>query len=423
MTGNESLSPLLTPEADRVATCPSQLHRQTFFTDHTLTGSPTFFRCSVWIPPSDSAGRAVGNAPFKPCSPSLFHQSHFGWEQSPPTPKRGFAWTCSSRIPVVAGFFDSKEIPHYKVPTVTTDPIVLSDLLAELALRQLPCGGWAALASSSQPAIEPTCYSALALDSVPVGDLAHAQDFLLRTQNPNGSWPVFPGDDQRGGWITSLVVMALRDLVPAIPARLQGLHWLLNCAGKEANWFWKWKFRTADRHVRFNPDKYGWPWFPDTVSWVVPTSFAILALNQIPCACGGLEQIPFRVNRGVEMLMDRVCPGGGWNAGNGVVYGVALAPHADDTAIALLALRDRAEDPVVQGSVDYLERTAPALTAPCSLAWAILALAAHRRPIASLRSSLVALPDLSGIEDTSTLALACLAIDYRRALSAFGVTV
>ena len=179
------------------------------------------------------------------------------------------------------------------MPTVTTDPIVLSTLLAELSLRQLPCGGWAALASSSQPAIEPTCYSALALGSAPVGDIERAQDFLLHTQNPNGSWPVFPGDDQEGGWVTSLAVMALRDVVSAIPARLQGFHWLLNCAGKESNWFWKWKFRTADRHVRFDPDKYGWPWFPDTVSWVVPTAFSILALNQLPCSCGGLEHIRF----------------------------------------------------------------------------------------------------------------------------------
>lgn len=132
-----------------------------------------------------------------------------------------------------------------------------SNVLAELALRQLPCGGWAALASSSQPAIEPTCYAALALGSAPVGDIERAQDFLLRTQNPNGSWPVVPGDDQEGGWVTSLAVIALRDLVPAIPARLQGFHWVLNCSGKESNWFWKWKFRTADRHVRFNPDKYG----------------------------------------------------------------------------------------------------------------------------------------------------------------------
>ena len=306
---------------------------------------------------------------------------------------------------------------------MTTDLVVLSTLLAELSLRQLPCGGWAALASSSQPAIEPTCYSALALGSAPVGDIERAQDFLLVTQNPNGSWPVFPGDDQEGGWVTSLAVMALREVVPAIPARLRGFHWLLNCAGKESNWLWKWKFRTADRHVRFDPDKYGWPWFPDTVSWVVPTAFAILALNQLPCSCGGLDSIPSRTDCGFQMLLDRACPSGGWNAGNGVVYGTALAPHPDDTAIALLALRDREQDPLVQGSVDYLERVAPTLSAPWSLAWAILALAAHRRPIASLSSSLAAFPDLSGTEDTSTLALVCLALDQQRALEAFGVTL
>ena len=309
------------------------------------------------------------------------------------------------------------------MPTVTNDAIALSNVLAELALRQLPCGGWAALRSSSQPAIEPTCYAALALGLAPVGDIERAQDFLLRTQNPNGSWPVVPGDDQEGGWVTSLAVIALRDLVPAIPARLQGFHWLLNCSGKESNWLWKWKFRTADRHVRFDPDKYGWPWFPDTISWVVPTAFAILALNQLPCSCGGLEGIDSRVDSGVQMLFDRACPGGGWNAGNGVVYDCPMAPHVDDTAIALLALSDRGHHPVVQSAVQYLEHVAPTLTAPWSLAWSILALASHRRPIASLHDSLSALSDLSRTEDTGTLAVVCLALDYSRALSAFGVTV
>jgi hypothetical protein len=38
------------------------------------------------------------------------------------------------------------------------------------------------------------------------------------------------------------------------------------------------------------------------------------------------------------MMLDRKCPDGGWNAGNGVVFGVALAPHIDANAIALLAL-------------------------------------------------------------------------------------
>jgi hypothetical protein len=299
--------------------------------------------------------------------------------------------------------------------------VVLSDLSAELTRRQLPCGGWSALASSAQAALEPTCYSVLTLGSQATDVRERAYNFLLRAQNPNGSWPVFAGDDHDGSWVTSLVAIALHDVVPAIPASLKGLHWLLSSAGKEANWFWKWKFRTADRHVRFDPDKFGWPWFPDTVSWVVPTAFAILALNQLSCSCGGFELAPSRVNRGVEMLMDRACPGGGWNAGNGVVYGVAVRPHPDDTAIALLALGDRPQDPVVQSSVDYLECTGPTLTAPWSLAWAILALAAHRRPITLLRSALLALPDLFYIEDTSTLALVCLALDHEHALANLGV--
>jgi hypothetical protein len=233
--------------------------------------------------------------------------------------------------------FDSKEVSHYKVPTMTTDRVVLSSVLAELTLRQLPCGGWAALASSSQPALEPTCFAALALGSLPGSALKRAKEFLLHTQNPNGSWSAFAGDDSDGAWLTSLSVIALRDLVPAIPARLKGFDWLMSSTGKESNWFWKWKFRTADRHVHFDPDKFGWPWFPDTVSWVVPTAFALLALNQLPCSCSALEQVSFRVERGIEMLLDRACPGGGWNAGNGVVYGTAVAAHADDTAIALLA--------------------------------------------------------------------------------------
>ena len=297
-----------------------------------------------------------------------------------------------------------------------------SDLSAELIRRQLPCGGWSALVSSAQTALEPTCYSLLAVGSQATGVRERAHSFLLRTQNPNGSWPVFAGDDHDGSWVTSLVAIALRDLVPAIPARLKGLHWLLSSAGRESNWLWKWKFRTTDRHVRFDPDKFGWPWFPDTVSWVVPTAFAILALNQLSCSCGGFELAPSRVDRGVQMLLDRACPDGGWNAGNGVVYGSAVAPHPDDTAVALLALRERPQDSVVKISVDYLERTAPTLTAPWRLAWAILAVAAHRRPITSLRNALLPLPDLFCMEDTSTLALVCLALDHEHALANLGGT-
>lgn len=88
----------------------------------------------------------------------------------------------------------------------------------------------------------------------------------------------------------------------------------------------EWKFRTPDRHVRFDPNRYALPWFPETVNWVVPTSFALLALNSMPCTCGELGQAAGRVNLGIDMLRDRACPGGGWNAGNGVVDGTPVAP-------------------------------------------------------------------------------------------------
>ena len=167
--------------------------------------------------------------------------------------------------------------------------MVLSDVSAELIRRQLPGGGWSALAASVQAALEPTCYSVLALGSQATDVRDCGYSFLLHAQNPNGSWPVFAGDDHDGSWVTSLVTIVLRDLVSAIPARLKGVHWLLSSAGKEGNWLWKWKFRTTDRHVRFDPDKFGWPWFPDTVSWVAPTAFPILALKQLSCSCGGFE--------------------------------------------------------------------------------------------------------------------------------------
>jgi hypothetical protein len=307
-----------------------------------------------------------------------------------------------------------------KSAAVKSDGIGLSSVLTELSRRQLPAGGWAALRSSVQASLESTCLATLAIGSEDSDEARLAQEFLVRVQNPNGSWPAFFGDDQDGVWVTSLAAIALRDGATAISARLSGIHWLMKCKGKESSWFWRWKFLTADRHVRFDPDKFGWPWIPDTVSWVVPTAFAILALRQLPCSCGDLEEIPIRVDRGIEMLMDRVCPGGGWNAGNGVVYGTTLAPHPDDTAVALLALNNRTQHPVVQASLTWLECTAQTLTAPWSLAWTILALAAHGRAVGPLITTLMALPDLAGNDDTSTLALVCLAVDYLRALAALG---
>jgi hypothetical protein len=317
--------------------------------------------------------------------------------------------------------FDRISNRQYNSAIVTTRDVAAQSLRALLAQKQLSSGGWAALSPSSQTALEPTTLACIALGPEFKSVHNRATAFLSGIQNPNGSWPVFPGDDQEGAWVTALVLIALHDKLEVIPEQLKGFAWLMDSAGEESHWLWKWKFRTTDRHVRFDPDKFGWPWVPHTNSWVVPTAFSILALNQLPCACG-LDAGPSRVELGIEMLLDRACPGGGWNAGNGVVYRVALAPHPDDTAIALLALSGQRREPAVRMSVDWLERVAPTLSAPWSLAWSILALAAHGRPVEFLVQSLSSFPDPEQIEDNSTLAVACLALDYEYSLTAFGVT-
>ena len=302
-----------------------------------------------------------------------------------------------------------------------TDSPELSIQLTELRRRQLPCGGWAALVSSRQASIEATCLAALALGLDDKDTRRRAQEFLLGEQNPNGSWPAFLGDDRDGAWLTSLGLIVLRDVPMATRATQAGIRWLAACQGKESSWFWKWKFRTADRHVRFDPEKSGWPWLPDTCSWVVPTAFAILALSPLRCSCASLKEIGARVDRGIAMLIDRACPGGGWNAGNGVVYGAALLPHPDDTAIALLSLCNRTRHPILERSLKWLEQMALTLTAPWSLSWAILALAAYGLDFVPLISSLLALPGLSPCNDTSTLAVVCLATNSYSALAALGV--
>jgi hypothetical protein len=55
------------------------------------------------------------------------------------------------------------------------------------------------------------------------------------------------------------------------------------------------------------------------------------------------------------MLRDRACVQGGWNAGNGIVFGSALIPHIDATGIALLVLTDDA-DPIASRGRNWLRQ-------------------------------------------------------------------
>jgi len=234
-------------------------------------------------------------------------------------------------------------------------------------------------------------------------------DLILRTQNPDGSWPAFEGDDTQGCWATSLALIALHSVELRSSAIEKALWWLLNNQGREGHWFWKWKFRTVDRGVQFNPEKYGWPWFPGTVSWVIPTAFSLIALKQSLRCCRN-KQILTRIRIGTEMLIDRACPDGGWNAGNGIVFGAALKPHIDTTAIALLALTD-ATEPAAAQSVEWLRKASVDCLSAYSLAWAALAFVMHQdqaldRCIANLLKVVSSKSSTSNVENLSLAAIA-----------------
>jgi hypothetical protein len=180
--------------------------------------------------------------------------------------------------------------------------------------------------------------------------------------------------------------------------------------GREGHWFWRWKFRIADREVRFDPDKYGWPWSPGTVSWVIPTAFSLVAIKQYT-VCKRLAAAESRIRLGVDMLLDRACVGGGWNSGNSVVYGLPLLPHVEATAIALLALQDEKRTPVIRTSLAWLKQRSANIEAVESLAWCILSLFVYQEPVEDLKTKLATLiGDGSDVRNNATLATAILAL-------------
>jgi hypothetical protein len=126
--------------------------------------------------------------------------------------------------------------------------------------------------------------------------------------------------------------------------------------------------QTVDNSVKFDPTKYGWSWVPDTTSWVIPTAFSLIALQKARDAGAGVEpRLIERISVSVSMLLDRMCLGGGWNAGNSSAFGVAYVPYIDATAIALLALRRQEHDSRVWASLSWLTARLPDCRSPYSV--------------------------------------------------------
>jgi hypothetical protein len=277
-----------------------------------------------------------------------------------------------------------------------------------LVSRQLRSGGWSYF-GSEQSSVEATTLAVMALGTESPDAARSGLDQLSRLQRRDGAWPAFIGDTD-SSWTTALVLCALNGTGESASAREEAFHWLMSERGREGHWLWRWKFKTADRNVRFDPDKYGWPWESGSASWVIPTAFSIIALKQYT-VCNRLEASEKRIRLGVEMLLDRVCVAGGWNSGNSVVHGVPLRPHVEATAIALLALQDERQSDLTQRSLAWLKKEATQISSISSLAWSILSLFVYQESVEALKERLAAiLGDGREIRNNASLATALLAL-------------
>jgi hypothetical protein len=280
---------------------------------------------------------------------------------------------------------------------------VAQNLLAFLRDTQNSDGGWGFL-RGTESRVEPTSWSVLALSEFSTNPqtsdaLARGLQYLEGEQLSDGSWPAAAGQSE-GAWVTSLACWAFfvqRDGAGAGAER--GIEWLLNEKPGEAGFLWRMARRlTGSKDVAVqNPDCFGWSWTPGTASWVEPTAIALIVLDLTMNALGASGRalsspaaFRARIESAEKMLLDRICPGGGWNSGNPLVYGAAGEPQVGPTVWALLALRRKAASPEVRESLEWLATNESTVRTLESLALTKIALDSFGRSDAELRTRLVA---------------------------------
>jgi hypothetical protein len=163
----------------------------------------------------------------------------------------------------------------------------------------------------------------------------------------------------------------------------------------------------------------GWSWIPQTFSWVEPTAWCMFALKK--WARSPNAQIDrARIDEAERLLINRSCVEGGWNYGNSDVLGRDLLAYVPTSAIALIALQDRRDHPIVARSIDYLERYATSERSGTALALAFITLGIYGRSTDAVRSALIEqLPTTIALGNCAAIAMAAYALNHDKGHAAF----
>lgn len=277
-------------------------------------------------------------------------------------------------------------------------------------------GGWG-FHPGSQSRVEATCWTLLALLGREASNEMQQSGFkFLRTaQLPDGSWPS-SGAQTVGCWATSLASWVLTADHASETAVAAGLRWICEDWPRGGDFIRRiiQKLSSRTQVSSQNDSLLGWGWTPGTASWVEPTAFALIALERAP-----KELLPAGASRRRQfakaMLYDRMCPRGGWNCGNPMVYGVAGDPLVEPTVWALLALRDEPDRRENVISLEWLEKNLTGTAGAGSLALAKICLETYGRKWPA------SAPDLKNLyatnaflENVPVMAWTCLALSPQR---------
>lgn len=255
-----------------------------------------------------------------------------------------------------------------------------SNLAETLVRGRNADGGWGYYPGKTSR-IEPTSWTALCLSrEQSKGDLAGTASWLVSRMGLDGFLDDVTGDSPNMGF-NGLGAIALRSAGTLSPEAHRLLVSLSAIKGVALQ---------NDDTNRQDNTLQGWSWVRGTFSWVEPTSWCLLALKKsTPLA----KDSSARIDEAERLLFDRVCQTGGWNYGNSNMLGKELYAHVPTTALALLALQDRREHPLVQKSLEYLIQRRLSEPAGMALSLTSICLRVYGVPAPDVEDRLAALSE------------------------------
>jgi hypothetical protein len=274
-------------------------------------------------------------------------------------------------------------------------------------------GGWGSV-KGKRSNTESTSFALMALDSLkgkPFDRQTTAGlTWLLQHQKDDGSWSLNDAAKQ-SSWTTPIAVLALLSFQDQGEHALRAAKWILTQEGRKPGWVASllFRFSLVKKMTELDPYLSGWSWTAEAFSWIEPTSYSLMALKKLKGSLDGTN-CEERIRQGEMLIYDRMCENGGWNYGNSRVLGEALWPYPDVTAVALIALQDRATNEANQTSLRALDALMREAASGTALSWGILCLTLYNQDVREWKKILVKnFEKTRFLGETKAVALALLA--------------